>query len=77
MEEKLDFLIKYLLKESEKDFTEIPVTIQEKENLWRCLCNIRSPYPISDEYLKVQDEYLQMRLKDLNIVDVKEIKTIK
>ena len=76
MEEKLDFLIKYLQNDIGEEFEEMPVTLEEKERVWRALCNIRKPRPISDEYLKVQDEYLQERLKTLNIADAEEIKTV-
>lgn len=77
MEEKLDFLIKYLLKDIGEKVTEIPVTLEEKEKVWRALCNIRKPKPISSEYLKVQDEFLNERLKGIEIVNAKDIKTIK
>ena len=76
MEEKLDFLIKYLLEDIEEKVIEIPITLEEKEKVWRALCNIRKPKPISDEYLKVQDEFLNERLKEIKITDAKDIKTI-
>ena len=76
--EKLDFLIDYLLKENKeikpKNTTK---TSEEKANLWRALCNIRNAKPILDEYLKVQDEYLQERIKKTQITNVKNIKSIK
>lgn len=76
--EKLDFLIDYLLKENEKVKVEKqPTTSEEKENLWRALCNIRNAKQISSEYLKVQDEYLQERLKKTKITNVENIKTVK
>lgn len=56
--EKLEFLIDYLLKESKEiKFKNVPKTNEEKENLWRALCNLRDAKPISTEYLKAQDEY--------------------
>ena len=73
MEEKLDFLIEYLIKERGEDFFERPVTFEEKERVWRGLCNIRQPKQISNEYLKVQDEFLQERLKSINIIDSKKL----
>ena len=76
MEEKLDFLIDYLIKDIGKDIFEKPITLDEKEKLWRGLCNIREPKPISDEYLKVQDDYLQERLKKYSITLAKALKTI-
>ena len=76
MEEKLDFLIEYLIKERGEDFFEKPVTFEEKERVWRGLCNIRQPKQISNEYLKVQDEFLQERLKSIDITDCKNLNTI-
>ena len=76
MEEKLDFLIDYLSKESGEFYFEKPVTLDEKEKVWRALCNIRKPKPILDEYLKVQDEYLKERLESLRIVEVSNLSTL-
>lgn len=76
MEEKLEFLIKYLIVENKNNNIEMPFTFDEKEKIWRALCNIRKPNPISDEYLKVQDEYLQKRLNTIKIVDSNDLPTI-
>jgi O-acetyl-ADP-ribose deacetylase (regulator of RNase III) len=75
--ENLDFLIDYLLKENSNiNIEEMPKTMGEKENLWRALCNIRDAKSISDEYLKIQDEFLQKRLETKKITDVYDLKTI-
>lgn len=76
MEEKLDFLIKFLMKDVGENISELPATVPEKEKIWRALCNIRKAGPISEEYLKVQDEFLQERLKEIGIIDVKNIKAL-
>ena len=76
MEEKLDFLIKYLINDIDRDIFEEPVTLEEKEKVWRGLCNIREPKPISEEYLKVQDDYLQERLKSVEITLSKDLPTV-
>lgn len=39
--------------------------------------NIRLPKPISDEFLKIQDEYLKQRNMERGITDVKELKPVK
>lgn len=76
--EKIDFLIDYLSKEfKEIKFKNIPKTIEKKSNLWRALCNLREAKPISTKYLKIQDEYLQERLKNSQITNVENVKTIK
>ena len=80
--EKLDYLIEYLLKENTKvNINKIPTNINDKKNLYRSLCNIREPKPISKEYLEIEKEYLQEELKKKNLTKVEDImpivKTIK
>ncbi len=75
--EKLDFLIDYLLKEnSQISIKQLPQNEEEKEKLWRSLCNIRDPKEISDNYIKVENEFLQERLKNKIITNVKDIKLL-
>lgn len=75
--EKLDFLIEYLLKENAKIIVNnIPKSKLEKKKLYRSLCNIREAKPISDEYLKIENEFLQEELKKKDITNVKYIQTI-
>ena len=68
--DKLDYLIEELLKE-ENHLSEIkiPNSIEEKKELYRALRNVRKPKPISEEYLKIQDEYLQKEIKEKGIID--------
>lgn len=56
-EKQLDFLIDYLIDER-NEAVDIPQDIQSKKNLFRALMNVRMPSEVSDEFLKVQDEYL-------------------
>ena len=75
--EKLDFLIEYLLTENkEMKIEKMPTNIEDKKNLWRSLCNIRDVKPISNEYLKIEKEYLQEELKNKSIVKVETINSI-
>lgn len=75
--EKLDYLIEYLLKENpEISISKMPTDTIEKKNIYRSLCNIRAPKPISKEYLQVENEYLQEELKKKNITKVDQIKPI-
>ena len=75
--EKLDFLIQYLLKENrEVNIDKLPTDITQKKNLYRSLCNIREPKPISKEYLEVENAYLQEELKKKDIIKVEDIETI-
>ncbi len=67
---KIDYLINELIKEDNKlSNIKIPESLEEKKDLYRALRNIREPKPISNEYLKVQDEYLQAEIKEKGIVD--------
>ena len=75
--EKLDFLIDYLLRENTGiNINNIPKKELEKKKLYRFLCNIREAKLISDEYLKVENEYLQEELLKRDITNVQDIKTI-
>ena len=75
--EKLDYLINYLLKENtEIKIDRLPSNITEKKNLWRSLCNIRDTKPVSEEYLKVEKEYLKEELSKKNITKVEDIKPV-
>ncbi|MBO4706404.1 MAG: protein-ADP-ribose hydrolase, partial [Spirochaetaceae bacterium] len=58
--ERRRFLIEYLINESPryKD-VEIPEDEAGQKYLLRSLMNVREPLPASDEFLQIQDEYLQ------------------
>ena len=70
---KLDYMIQYLLKENPR-VNSIPENEQDKKNLWRALCNVREPKAISNEFLRIEDEFLQEELKTKNITNVDDIK---
>lgn len=40
------------------------------------LMNVRPPRPVSDEFLKIQDEYLTERNKERGIIDVATLKNV-
>lgn len=68
------FLIKELLREQirYRDM-DIPVRIQEQKNLLRSLLNVRMPRHVSEEFLKVQDEYLQTETAEKGITDLADL----
>ena len=71
---KLDYLIEELIKEDPNlSNIEIPTNIDEKKDLYRALRNLRNPKPISEEYLKIQDEYLKEEINNKGIIDEKDI----
>lgn len=67
--ERRIYLIKRLLEESnEYRGLNIPSGELEQRQLLRGLMNIRMPGEIDDEFLKIQDEYLQEEMKKKGIV---------
>ena len=69
-DERRLFLIEYLLEEDMRlRRTQIPKDVQRQRNLLRSLMNIRMPRLIDDEFLAVQDEYLQQRNIERGITD--------
>ena len=73
-EQRLDFLIRCLLNEREeyRDI-EVPADKQEKQRLLRSLMNVRPPVPASDEFLKMQDAYLQERLEERDVTKLEDL----
>lgn len=72
--EKLDFLINYLIKENESiEVKEIPQNTSDKKRLYRSLCNIRAPMPISKEYIKIENEFLTRENTNKGIIDSNHI----
>ena len=75
---RLDYLIQYLINE-DKQYYEIaiPKSTDEKKRILRSLMNIREPLPISREFLKIQDEYLQEELKRQQIISIQDLTPLK
>jgi O-acetyl-ADP-ribose deacetylase (regulator of RNase III) len=77
-DEKRIWLIEKLLAEDSyyKNY-EIPGSVQEQKDLLRALMNVRDAKPVSDEFLKVQDEYLGHENKSGLIVDAASLTSSK
>lgn len=71
-DEQLDFLISSLIDEREES-VEIPEDYQDKRNLLRALMNVRMPSKLSDEFLKVQDDFLTNETLNKNLTSVDDI----
>ena len=67
-EQRLNFLIRCLLDEKE-DYKniEIPANQPDKRRLLRSLMNVRPPVPVSQTFLRVQNEYLKERLLERGV----------
>lgn len=76
-EERLDYLLDYLLSE-DKAYASIgiPEEMEEKRRLLRSLMNVRMPLPVSKEFLDVQDAYLKERLQERGITRLSALNPI-
>lgn len=69
-EERRTYLITALLAEQPGyKNVEMPTGEQEQRRLLRSLLNVRLPAPIGDDFLKVQDAYLQEEIRRKGITD--------
>ena len=75
--EKRVYLIKYLLNENIAfKCMQVPEGEEEQKKLLRALFNVRLPGEVSDEFLKIQDEYLKEAILEKGITDIKNLTAI-
>ena len=76
-DERLDYLVEKF-KEDSGQYRDLEVADDrdEKRRILRSLMNIRMPRPMDPEVLRVQDEYLKERLKEMGVVDASDLPTI-
>jgi O-acetyl-ADP-ribose deacetylase (regulator of RNase III) len=73
----LIWLIKYLLGEDNRyKNIQIPTDEGEQFNLYRSLVNVRMPQPISEEYLKVEDDFLQSQVAKKGVTHLEDLAPI-
>lgn len=76
--ERLIILIKTLLKESpEYHNTSIPKDPAEQRMLLRALMNVRAPKPIDENFIQVQNEYLQEVIEEKGVTDLDDLTPVK
>lgn len=76
--EKRLWLIKYLLSEDGRYADiEIPDSAREQFRLYRSLVNVRMPAPVSEEYLRIEDEYLSELGEDKGITRLDSLTPVK
>ncbi len=74
-EEKREYLIEELLKERNEK-ADIPSGEFEQKQILRSLFNIRLPKPASEEFLKIQDEYLKEEIERKGITDIEDLEPV-
>ena len=74
---RLNFLIDYLINEDPQySGMRIPEDLQGKRDLFRALRNVRPPLPVSEEFLRLQDEELQEQLQEKGIVELDAVQQL-
>lgn len=73
-EQRADFMIRYLLNER-KEYQNIalPLSLAGKRRILRSLVNVRPPVPVSQDFLKIQDAYLQERLIERGVTKIEDL----
>jgi O-acetyl-ADP-ribose deacetylase (regulator of RNase III) len=72
--DSLNYLIDELLAEQPQyKSIKIPLDLTEKQYLFRYLMNLRPPIPVSENFLKTQDEELKKQCFNKGIVPVEQI----
>lgn len=75
--ERLIWLIEYLIFERRHSSSvTVPHSEDEKFQFYRSLVNVRLPQPVTEEYLKIQDEYLQELLRKRGSVQFSDMECI-
>lgn len=77
-EEQLSYLIRELLAEHPQyQNITIPSDVSEQKDLLRALMNVRPPKPISEDFRKVQDEYLSAERDLRGVVDGEQLPVLR
>ena len=73
--ERRSYLIEYLLSERGEKIN-IPSDEYNQKRLLRSLFNVRMPKKISEEFLQIQDEYLQEENRNKGITDIADLQPV-
>ena len=73
--ERRIFLINYLLSERGEK-ADVPQDEYSQRRLLRSLFNVRMPAPVSEDFLRVQDEYLQEEAARKGITDIADLEPV-
>ena len=73
--ERQRFLIEYMLAER-GEAADIPHDEYNRKRLLRSLFNVRMPKNCSDEFIRVQDEYLRQQIKEKGVTDIDDLQPV-
>ena len=73
--QRLNYLISILISETEYKI-KIPDELKQKHMIYKSLCNMRSPNPLPDEFIKTENDYLQERLKTFTLTNISQIQPL-
>ena len=73
--ERRSYLIEYLLSER-GDRISIPADKYDQKRLLRSLFNIRMPKNVTEEFLQIQDEYLQEENRRKGIINIADLEPV-
>ncbi|MEW4414276.1 protein-ADP-ribose hydrolase [Clostridium sp. AN503] len=77
-QERLLWLIKYLMEEdSEYNRIRVPGSVPEQKRLLRSLMNVRPPKPVTEEFLQIQDAYLNEETREKGIVRPEDLEPVR
>jgi O-acetyl-ADP-ribose deacetylase (regulator of RNase III) len=75
--ERLGYLINELISEEDRyKELEVPDSYLKQTRLLRSLMNVRIPKVISEEFIRIQDEYLSDLIKEKGILKITDIPTV-
>lgn len=73
--ERREYLIQYLCKEMAIPMR-MPIEVEAQKQLLRALLNVRMPNDCDEEFLEVQDAYLQEEIQEKGITDVAQLQPV-
>lgn len=76
-EERCIALIQFLLDERQEKNIPLPNSEAEQKRLLRGLMNVRPPHPVGQEFLQLQDEYLQEEQRRRGVTDWRTLSPIR
>lgn len=75
-EERLDYLINYLINENKENGQILSKRYSNKKDLLRALFNVREPKEATNEFIMIQDEYLKEEIMIKGITSLNDIEEI-